>query len=184
MPAQGNAPRNARALQSSALPDPDIDRRQRAAFLRSARSAASSTATGSKYGVDGVEGQPCCRFAHIDVDHDAGKCEALHIGPQLDRIADRNDRLRQLARRGVERKIGSARAASETTSTTASIALRCRAKDAVSIGFTQSSYVNQHNKMQEQQRHRLLGNTPGDAALCSIRQRNIANELSTDVHRF
>ena len=26
------------------------------------------------------------------------------------------------------------------------------------------------------QRHRLLGNTPGDAALCSIRQRNIAND--------
>lgn len=106
---------------------------------------------GSKYGVDGVEGQPCCRFAQIDADHfDAGKCEALHIGSQLDRIADRNDRLRQLARRGVERKIGSTRATSETTSTTASIALTYRAKDAVSIGFTQSSYVNQHNKMPEQ----------------------------------
>ena len=24
---------------------------------------------GSKRGVDGVEGQPCCRFVHFDVDH-------------------------------------------------------------------------------------------------------------------
>ena len=40
---------------------------------------------GSKRGVDGVEGQPCCRFAHLDVDHfDAGKREALGIRSQLD----------------------------------------------------------------------------------------------------
>ena len=120
-----------------------------ARVLRSVRSAHHHGYEG-KYDVDVVEGQPCCRFAHIDIDHfDAGKCEARHIGSQLDRIADRNDRLRQLARRGVERKIGSARATSETTSTTASTALKYRAKDAVSIGVTQSSYVNQHNKMPE-----------------------------------
>ena len=40
---------------------------------------------GSKRRVDGVERQPCCRFAHLDVDHfDAGKCEALRVGSQLD----------------------------------------------------------------------------------------------------
>jgi hypothetical protein len=46
------------------------------------------------------------------------------------------------------KKFGSPRAA-ETIRITASIALKYRAKDAVSINFTQSSYVNQHNKMPE-----------------------------------
>jgi hypothetical protein len=58
---------------------------------------------GSKRRVDGVERQPRRRLAHLDVDHfDAGKREALRVGSQLDGIADRNDCLRQLARRGVE----------------------------------------------------------------------------------
>ncbi len=40
---------------------------------------------GSKRRVDGVERQPCCRFAHLDVDHfDAGKREALGVRSQLD----------------------------------------------------------------------------------------------------
>jgi len=47
------------------------------------------------------------------------------------------------------KKFGSPRAA-ETIRITASIALKYRAKDAISIRFTQSSYVNQHNKMPEQ----------------------------------
>jgi hypothetical protein len=40
---------------------------------------------GSKRRVDGVERQPRCRLAHLDVDHfDAGKREALGVRSQLD----------------------------------------------------------------------------------------------------
>ena len=40
---------------------------------------------GSKRRVDGIERQPRCRFAHLDVDHfDAGKREALGVRSQLD----------------------------------------------------------------------------------------------------
>jgi hypothetical protein len=80
-------------------------------------------------------------------------------------------------------KTGSARAAPETTSTTASIALKYRAKDAVSINFTQSSYVNQHNKMPEHIAASLAGKQ-GGVALCSIWRPHIDKKMSTDVHRF
>jgi hypothetical protein len=46
------------------------------------------------------------------------------------------------------KKFGSPRAA-ETTRITASIALKYRAKDAVSISFTRGFYVNEHNEMPE-----------------------------------
>jgi hypothetical protein len=81
-------------------------------------------------------------------------------------------------------KICSACAAPETTSITASIALKYRAQDAVSIDFTQSSYVNQHNKMPEHIAALLAGKHLRDAAFCSIWRPHIGNKMSTDVHRF
>ena len=55
-----------------------------------------------------VERQPRGRFAYLDVDQfDAAQCQILGIGPQLDRVVDRYDRFRQLARRRVEEKTGS-----------------------------------------------------------------------------
>ena len=58
---------------------------------------------GAERHVDRIEDEPRGRLAHLDVDDlDAGKREAFEVGRELDRIVDGNDRLRQLARRGVE----------------------------------------------------------------------------------
>jgi hypothetical protein len=59
-----------------------------------------------------------------------------------------------------------------------------RAKGAVSISFTPSSYVNQHNEMPDHIAASLAGKQPGDAALRSIRRPHIGQKMSTDVHRF
>ena len=79
--------------------------------------------------VDRIEGEPRGRLAHLDVDDlDPGEREALKIGREFDRIVDGNNRLRQLARRGVEGKAGSASALADIDKTSAMIAVSAAAK--------------------------------------------------------
>ncbi|UPK05270.1 hypothetical protein [Bradyrhizobium sp. 170] len=81
-------------------------------------------------------------------------------------------------------KTGSARTAPETTNISASIAPTHRAKGAISVGFTPSSYVSRHNEVPDHIAASLAGKQPGDAAFRNIRLPHNGPKMSTDVHRF